>query len=131
MEGGRIRTRDGYERLLTGTDVEIARVVPTASEFSVIEGSHRSPTLPRPGPGRQTGSCERLEKTARVPAPVDCTVVGQTITARRRMTTRRPHCDAFPNADQPGPVGLTTIFVTPPEAIVRLDPPQCARLAFA
>jgi len=36
-EGGRIRTRDEYERLLTGAGFGIARVVPTASEFSVIE----------------------------------------------------------------------------------------------
>jgi len=41
MEGGRIRTRDEYERLLTGAGFEIARVVPTASEFSVIEGVPR------------------------------------------------------------------------------------------
>jgi hypothetical protein len=99
--------------------------------FPCVAGLMPVPTLPRPGPGRQTGSCELLEETARVPAPVDCTVVGQAITARRRMTTRRPHCDAFPNGDQPGPAGVTAIFVTPPEAIVRLDPPQCARLAFA
>ena len=41
MEGGRIRTRDEYERLLTGAGFGIARVVPTASEFSVIEGVSR------------------------------------------------------------------------------------------
>ena len=41
MEGGRIRTWDEYERLLTGAGFDIARVVPTASEFSVIEGLPR------------------------------------------------------------------------------------------
>lgn len=38
MEGGRIRTRAEYERLLGGAGFGIARVVPTVSEFSVIEG---------------------------------------------------------------------------------------------
>jgi len=41
MEGGRIRTRAEYERLLTGAGFAITRVVPTASEFSVIEGMPR------------------------------------------------------------------------------------------
>lgn len=37
MEGGRIRTRSEYERLLARAGFGIVRVVPTASEFSVIE----------------------------------------------------------------------------------------------
>jgi O-methyltransferase domain len=37
MEGGRIRTRAEYDRLLAGAGFEIVRVVPTASEFSVVE----------------------------------------------------------------------------------------------
>jgi O-methyltransferase domain/Dimerisation domain len=41
IEGGRVRTRDEHERLLTGAGFEIARVVPTASELSVIEGVPR------------------------------------------------------------------------------------------
>jgi len=41
MEGGLIRTRDEYERLLTRAGFGIARIVPTASEFSVIEGVPR------------------------------------------------------------------------------------------
>ena len=41
MEGGQIRTRAEYERLLTGAGFAIARVVPTASEFSVIEAVPR------------------------------------------------------------------------------------------
>jgi hypothetical protein len=41
MEGGAIRTRDEYDRLLRGAGFEIARVVPTVSEFSVIEGIPR------------------------------------------------------------------------------------------
>jgi O-methyltransferase len=41
MAGGAIRTRDQYARLLTQARFTIARVVDTASEFSVIEAVPR------------------------------------------------------------------------------------------
>ena len=41
LEGGRIRTQDEYARLLAEAGFGIARVVPTASEFTVIEGRPR------------------------------------------------------------------------------------------
>ena len=53
MEGGRIRTRAEYEWLLVGAGFAIVRVVPTASEFSVIEG-----TINGTGEVRVAGQCK-------------------------------------------------------------------------
>jgi len=43
MIGGRERTEAGYCALLNSADLKLARIIPTATEASVIEGDRLAP----------------------------------------------------------------------------------------